>query len=143
MITTQDVRAEIDELMQGKMSWQSLERLNLLLHVEHRMKCREAAPLDMETAREWTAHMVNSDGSRGPRWSEGETREVMAQRGWRLDEAAFYAVMNSLWSDYGATIQRRGMDSTDLWADLARDWLCDEDARRDKAARYYADIVEH
>ena len=73
MITTQDVRAEIDELMQGKMSWQSLERLNLLLHVEHRMKCREAAPLDMETAREWTAHMVNSDGSRGPRWSEEET----------------------------------------------------------------------
>ncbi len=68
----------------------------------------------------------------------GPRRALVAE-----DEVAFYAVMNSLWSDYGATIQRRGMDSTDLWADLARDWLCDEDARRDKAASYYADIVAH
>ena len=86
-------------------------------------------------ANKITAEQFNADEAIRDKARAYAVKE--AQRGWRLDEAAFYAVMNSLWSDYGATIQRRGMDSTDLWADLARDWLCD------KAARYYADIVEH
>ena len=37
----------------------------------------------------------------------------------------------------------RGMDDTVPPAELAKEWICDEDAKDGKAARYYADIVEH
>ena len=145
MITLSDIKAEIHELLSGKMTWERLERLNVLLHIEHRLEKRgdEAHELDARTAQAWTSHMENSDGSRGPRWTMDQTDEVLKRRGWDIPSPAFYAVMNSVWSDYGATLRRHGIDDTDLWAELAKDWICDEDAKPGKAARYYEDIVEH
>lgn len=57
------------------------------------------------------------------------------------DRAEFYAIMNAVWSDYGKTAQKYGVDKPDFWADLAHDWLADSDANHNKAAIYYAKIA--
>ena len=67
---------------------------------------------------------------------------VLSMVGNRDPKSVFYdAVMNAIWSDYGKTAQRYGVDKTDFWADLARDWLADDDAKHNKAAIYYAEIA--
>lgn len=154
MITTDRLTQEIDELARKDMSWPNVERLNLLLSArrgleeyygDHRKErdwaCRDH--IDMATAMEWVMGMRNNDGSTGPHWTMDQTTQVLQQRGWNCEPAEFYAVINSLWSDYGKTAQKYGVDKIDYWADMAHDWLDDKDARQDKAARYYKDIVEH
>lgn len=144
MIEIKKLDAETQKLLCGEMTWNSLEKLELLLSVRDGLAryCAET-PMDCGTAREWTGKMKNSDGTRGEHWTMEQTTQVLRQRGWDCSPAEFYAVMNSLWSDYGRTAQRYGADKVDFWADLAHDWLQDEDAAAGKAERYYREIVEH
>ena len=91
-----------------------------------------------EDAKEWVKHM-----SPPARWTMDQTTAVMHQRGYNYRPCVFWAVMNSLASDYSSTIIRHGADKPELWADLAHDWLDDMDAEDDKVGRYYRDIVRH
>lgn len=91
-----------------------------------------------EDAKEWVASM-----SPPARWTIEQTTAVMNQRGYHQKPCEFWAVMNMLFSDYGATMTKYGMDRLEIWADLAYDWLNDHDAEFDKPGRYWRDIVKH
>lgn len=89
-------------------------------------------------AREWVSHM-DPPG----KWTMEQTTAVMRQHGYEHRPCVFYAVMNMLWSDYGKTVTKYGVDRADFWAALANDWINDPDAESMKTGRYWRDIVKH
>ena len=55
----------------------------------------------------------------------------------------FFAVMNALYSDYCKVAKKYGVDKTDFWADLAKAFINDKDAKSGKVKMYYECIAEH
>lgn len=100
-------------------------------------------PFTKETAKEWTDGMVNEDGSRGPHWTIEKAEQVMAQRVIDCDPYTFWAILNSIYSDYCAVFKKFNINNMDVYADLAKAWIDDSDAVKDKAAAYYNFVVKH
>lgn len=101
-------------------------------------------PFTREEAMIWTRDMVNSDGSRGPHWNMDQVQQVMEQRGINCDPAQFYAVLNAVYSDYYAVAKKYGLSNKmDFYVDLAKAWLDDDDAVKDKVKKYFDNIVKH
>lgn len=96
-----------------------------------------------QTADEWMSCIKNSDGSTGPHWTYDQSKQVMEQRKINCDPAQFYAALNAVYSDFGAVAKKHGVSNIEFFADLAKAWIEDKDAVPDKAAAYYAHIVEH
>lgn len=90
--------------------------------------------LDRMTAERWVRSM-------GGRWQMEETSMWAKKMGMEDREAEFYAVMNAIWSDYGKTLSKYGVNTPEAYACLAKDWLEDEDAVPNKAEMYYQYIV--
>lgn len=107
----------------------------------HLLNCDEE--FSHETAEEWVAGMENSDKTKGAHWTKEQTTAVLHKLGARVDPCMFWAVMNSIYSDYGATLTQAGVLLDDIYGKLALDWICDEDAVDNKAAMYYEYIVDH
>lgn len=103
----------------------------------------EYAPFSRSIAMEWTRDMENSDGTRGPHWNMEQVQQVMEQRGIDCDPVEFFAVLNSIYSDYCAVAKKHGVNKMDFYADLAKAWLEDKDAVEDKAGKYFTYIVRH
>lgn len=99
--------------------------------------------LDERTAAEWTSGMMNADGTMGPHWSMEQTNKLIEQRGINKDPVAFWAVINSIYSDDVAVAKKHGVNKLDYYVDRAIAWLDDKDAVKDKAAIYYEYVVEH
>lgn len=137
-ITTENVEKEISHILEHKaMTCDNLERFVLLCRtmkylgrIEHKFT--------EEHAKKWMEALPG-----GPHWTKEQTTAVMRQRGYDHKPCVFWAVMNSLYSDYAKTMIRHGADKPEIWADLADDWIDDEDAIEDKVGRYYRDIVRH
>lgn len=55
----------------------------------------------------------------------------------------FWAVMNSIYSDYGMTLDKIPGIMPDIYGELALDWICDDDAVENKAAAYFSYVVAH
>lgn len=89
-----------------------------------------------DDAEEWTRRMRNSDGSRGEHWSYEQTEQVRKQHGYDCNPTAFYAAMNMAYSDYYNTAQEFGLNNPDFYANIAHDFLDDEDAVSNKIAVY-------
>lgn len=140
LITIENIEHEIRELLEKRqMNCDTLERFVLLSEAkEHLAGGHIPAMFTEEDARKWVAHMEPP-----ARWTMEQTSSVLKQHGWNHRACEFYAVMNSLVSDYGATMAKYGVDRTDLWAELAHDWLNDTDAKREKTAEYWKNIVKH
>ena len=100
-------------------------------------------PFSRSIAMEWTGDMENSDGTRGPHWNMEQVQQVMEQRGIDCDPVEFFAVLNSIYSDYCAVAKKHGVNKMDFYADLAKAWLEDKDAVEDKAGKYFTYIVRH
>lgn len=93
-------------------------------------------------AEEWTGKMKNEDGSKGPHWTMDQTKQMMKQKGIDCDETEFYAVLNAMYSDFSGVAQKHGVHKQDFYLDLAKAFLEDKDAVKDKAAAYYMYIVK-
>ena len=100
------------------------------------------APMNKETAEEWTQNMKNEDGTKGPHWKMEQVKQLMAQKGIQYNPWEFFAILNALYSDYCAVLKKHGMNNIDVYVDLASAWLNDSDAMPEKAARYYEYIVK-
>lgn len=136
-ITKANVSREISELLEScPMTWQNLERLSLLYKVRKYIQCEKKSLTEAE-AQEWCKHMDPS-----ARWSMEQTTSFLQQKGYCHDPIEFYAVINSMVSDYGKTIAKYGMDKPDVWAELAHDWLDDKDSADGKTEIYYREIVD-
>lgn len=89
-------------------------------------------------AREW-ARSMNPPA----RWTMDQTTAVMNQYGYHHKPCEFWVVMNALFSDYGKTLTKFGVDRPDVWAELAHDFIDDPDAEGGKVGRYWRDVVKH
>lgn len=106
-------------------------------------KMEHAGRLSKEDAEQWVAGMMSADGKRGAHWTMMQATQILHQKGYDLDEAEWYAILNAVYSDYCAVAKTFGVDNLDFYAELANAWLCDEDAVEDKAIMYYKYIVKH
>ena len=97
---------------------------------------------DEDTAKEWTRTMKNADGSRGAHWTMDQTTQVMRQYNINCDPVEFFTVMNIIYSDYSSVLKKFGANSVEVYANLAKAWLEDEDAVPDKLQTYYECIVK-
>lgn len=93
-------------------------------------------------AEEITRKMVNEDGSKGAHWNMEQTKQVMEQRGIQTDPVEFYVAMNMMYSDYYPVAKKLNVNSVDFYAELARAFLEDKDAGKDKLAKYFSYVVK-
>lgn len=95
-----------------------------------------------EAAEEWTRSMKNGDGSRGPHWDFEQVSQLMKQKSIQHDPYEFWAVLNAVYSDYCTVLKKHGAGNMDMYVDLAKAWLEDEDAVDDKAMMYFECVVK-
>lgn len=98
---------------------------------------------DRQMAMDWTKGLANVDGTKGPHWTIEETNKLLKQYSLDCDPEKFWAVMNSLYSDYCEALRESGISTPEVYVRLAKAWIKDKDAVSDKAAAYYTYIVEH
>lgn len=110
---------------------------------EHGGAYAEDMKLTPELAKEWTAYMKNGDGTTGAHWPMEQVKQLMQQRNINADPAEFFAILNSVYSDYYTVAKKHNVHNIDFYIDIAKAWLDDKDAVPDKAAAYYEYVVKH
>ena len=101
-------------------------------------------PFTKDMADMWMKSATNEDGSRGPHWTMEQTKQIQAQKHIDCDPIEFNAAMNMIYSDYYKVAKKHGVGSNiDFYADMAKAFIDDKDARPDKMGRYFAYIVQH
>ncbi len=88
-------------------------------------------------ARDWVKKMSSGEHFK-PEITEQLKNSICPD----CDKWEFYAAMNAMYSDYGKTAQKMGMDKADFYAYLAKDFLKDEDAKPNKLYRYMTEIAK-
>ncbi len=137
-ITTDCIEQELESLLEhGSFSYSNLERLNILCKAMHNLS-KVHREFTEEDAKEWAKSM-----SPPAKWTMEQTTAVMQQKGYTCKPYEFWIAMNALYSDYGKTAAKHGVDKPDFWADLAYDFIHDADAVEGKIGRYWRDIVRH
>lgn len=146
MLTCEYFEQEIDDILSRKsLSCNELEVLKNLLVTKHFLgkEMSETSKMSAETAREWVSKMENTDGTTGAHWTIDATTAVRDKLGLKhICKYEFWAVMNSLYSDYGKTLAKANV-TPEIYGELARDWIEDDDAVKAKASAYYRYVVAH
>ena len=137
-ITVENLEMEINRIEQdAPLNCVNLERLVLYCKAKKYL-AMDHEEFTEEDAKAWIARMKPA-----ARWTQDQTTAVMRQHGYDHKPCEFWVVMNSLVSDYGDTMARYGLDRPDVWAEMAHDWLEDDDAETGKTERYFRAIVRH
>lgn len=102
----------------------------------------ESMMLTEDMAHEWMHNLQNEDGTKGPHWTMDQVKQVMSQRGVKMDPLEFWVVLNIMYSDYCGVLKKHGANNMDVYVDMAKAWLDDKDAMDGKAARYFQYIVK-
>lgn len=160
----EEVQSWIKELCEEPISPRAAERL-VMYHKAYKILCEmcghreagrdgaykvdvsvmeERAPrFDRQMAMDWTSGMVNADGTKGPHWTMEETNRLHKQYSLDCSQEEFWAVINSLYSDYCEALRESSASTPEVYVRLAKAWIKDKDAVPDKAAAYYTYVVEH
>ena len=103
------------------------------------MRDEEGASMEVDEhkARDWVKRM--SGGEHFKLEQAEQQRTTICPN---CDKWEFYAAINAMYSDYGKTAQKMGLDRPDFYAMLARDFLMDDDAKPHKLARYMMEIAK-
>lgn len=99
-------------------------------------------PLTRDRAERWVKSMTNDSGAPGQHWTYDQAKQIMTRHGFADDPVDFYAAINMMHSDYCKAAQKLGVDKEDFYAVMADAFLNDEDAPRDKLARYYEYVAQ-
>lgn len=101
-----------------------------------------------ELADMWVKSMSITDGSErnnGIKWSLESASEVGNKIGFdwnKYSKIDFFVAMNMVYSDYFRSAKKYDLQNDSVYfAELAKDWLCDEDAPCDKLYKYYFNII--
>lgn len=136
--TLEDLKNNIEEFLENRpLTFENVAKFNALCEAKRNL-CHMGGSFTEKDAEEWVQHMDPP-----ARWTMEQTTATMHKGGYTDNPAEFYAVMNALFSDYGKTVAKHGLDKPDFWADLTHDFLNDQDAVSGKVERYWQDIVEH
>jgi hypothetical protein len=114
-------------------------------HSSHKMggfSSSMSMPMNKEVAEEWVKNMKNEDGTKGPHWKMDQVKQLMMQKGIEYNPWEFYAILNSMYSDYCAVFKKHGVNTMDMYVDLACAFLNDFDAMPNKSMLYYECIVK-
>lgn len=103
----------------------------------------EKPTFSSQMAEKWTESLQNADGTKRPHFSREKVREIQRQYGVDCDPVLFWAVINSLYSDYDEALKKNNASTIEMYACLTKAWIKDADAVPDKAAAYYMYIVQH
>lgn len=114
---------------------------DMAVHHEHPVH----ESLDKDTVVAWVASMVDDDGVRGGKYSWHQAQQYARNKGITDEERMLemYAIMNAMYADYHHVAKKFGVDRDEFYACMAKAWLEDADAVPDKAAQYYAHVVNH
>lgn len=108
------------------------------------MRSGSSGPMTKEMACEWTSEMENEDGTRGPHWDIEQVKQVMGQYNINGNPWEFYAILNAIYSDYCKVFKKHGVgNDINFYIDMAKSWIKDSDAVKDKATAYYENVVKH
>ena len=90
-------------------------------------------PLTEKQAKEYVSHMTNKDGSKGEHWTLEQVEQFVKSHSdyADMDLIHFYVAINMMYSDY-----YKASYTTDNYASMAKDFLKDSDAPKDKLERY-------
>lgn len=103
--------------------------------IEYTLYCKAYGEhLTEELAKKWVSHMKNKDGTVGEHW----TYEQTSQYAGKYDKWDWYAILNSVYSDYFTPKY-----STEDYLTMANDFISDTDAQKGKVLKYYWFIAEH
>ena len=148
-ITCEALDKEISALTAGKMTWETIKQLNLLLDLRTKLGDDSHADgrLTADDLRGWLLHMDNADGTTGQHWTEDQTGSIARVIGVSFDHVTpseFCAAMNMMYSDYYPVGVKYGVDRAEFYADLAKAFLFDKDgpAPAKKLAEYYHKVVK-
>lgn len=106
-----------------------------------------APKLTREMAEEWVNSLSNDDEDRpkGGVFTVEKAKELAKKVGIKTEGQRFidfYAIINAMYSDYAKVAEKFDVETPDFFACLAKAWLDDEDAVKNKTAMYYRYIVE-
>lgn len=99
--------------------------------------------LTEEMANAWCDQMQNADETTGPHWSREKVHEIMGQYKLSYDLDTFYAVLNSIYSNYCEALRKNKASEMSVYIDLAKAWIEDRDAVKNKASVYYSCVIKH
>lgn len=101
---------------------------------------KDTAEFTPADAMAWVYGMQNEDGTVGGHWTMAETNDYKPDD---ISEYCWYAVMNMMYSDYCAVVEKYGISDVGFYADMARAFLMDKDAHspQHKIAAYYDGVV--
>lgn len=92
-----------------------------------------------EDAKDWTARMVNEDGTHGAHWTKEQASQVATVAGVDVKPCVWWAVLNMVYSDYYSVAVKYNLDRPEFYSDLAKAFLMDQDAGtpEEKTAAYF------
>ena len=99
-------------------------------------------PMTKEKAEEWVRSMKGAGGMPGQHWTMEQAKQIMTRHGYQDNPVEFYVALNMMKSDYVKAAQKMGVDKEEFYACMANAFLNDEDAHKDKLARYHEYIVK-
>lgn len=137
---------EILNYMSGGPSPRSAEAISSMIQCYKNVRdLKEMVDKDFnfspEKAEKWLLEMENEDGTTGGHWSLKET-DAFKPDG--ISSYCWECAMNMMYSDYYKTAVKHGVNKPEFYADLARDFLMDKDAKgpAKKLAAYYNCVVD-
>lgn len=101
------------------------------------MHSEMAQPVDEHTARMWVSKM---DG--GEKFKPEQIEQLRMTMCPECGKWEFYTAINAMYSDYCDTAKKMGMDKLEFYANLAKDFLMDTDAKPHKLRRYMEHIAK-
>ena len=107
------------------------------IYKKYKMELYEMAygkKISEEMAEKWVKDMKPV----GLHWTMEETTNAMQSLGYTFDKVDFYVVANMMYNDYFDIVK----DDEELALKLAKDWLDDVDAKKDKLYCYWKHIIE-
>lgn len=101
-----------------------------------------AKPLTEQQATAWVRKMKNADGSVGELITMTQAKDWLVKKGYSdIHLPDFYAIINSMKSDYCNVAKMFNLIGDDIYGELARAFIMDKDAKVNKASLYCKYIV--
>lgn len=94
-------------------------------------------PVDEQTARMWVNKM---DG--GEHFKAEHAEQLRAATCPECERWEFYVAINAMYNDHCASAKKFGIDKPEYYAQLAKEFLQDEDAKRHKLRKYMTMIAK-
>lgn len=107
----------------------------------------KAQKLTKQMAEEWVDSMESEDSEKpeGETFTMEQAKQLAKKIGYETEGQKaidFYAILNAVYSDYCKVAEKYDVDEPEFYACMAKAWLEDKDAVRNKAGAYYQHIVK-